>query len=199
MPQIIRTATVSRHTAETHIDVSLTLNSLASSTLESGVAFLDHMLDQIARHGRVQLNVKCQGDTYIDDHHSVEDVGIAIGRALKEALGDKKGCVRYASAYVPLDEALSRVVIDLSGRPGLHFNASFPKEKIGTFDVELVQEFFQGLVNHAMITVHIDAIKGINTHHMVESIFKAFARALYEATRIDAAMTDHIPSTKGLL
>ncbi|GBU09741.1 hypothetical protein AwWohl_08790 [Gammaproteobacteria bacterium] len=195
----MRTATVSRHTNETKIDVSLTLNSLMKSNLNSGVSFLDHMLDQIARHGRMQLDIVCKGDTHIDDHHSVEDVGIALGCALKQALGDKKGCVRYGANYAPLDEALSRVVIDLSGRPGLYFNASFPKQKIGTFDVELVQEFFQGLVNHAMITVHIDVLKGINTHHMVESIFKAFARALYAASTLDEQIINQIPSTKGAL
>ncbi len=195
----MRTADISRTTLETQIRVSLDLDGAGKSQLSTGVGFFDHMLDQIARHGMFDLVVDAKGDLHIDAHHTVEDVGIAIGQAIARALGDKKGLTRYGHAYVPLDEALSRVVVDLSGRPGLIFNVDFRRDRIGTFDVELVREFFQALVNHAAITVHIDCLRGENAHHQAESVFKAFARALRMATTADARAGGAVPSTKGSL
>lgn len=194
-----RSASVERHTYETKISVSVDLDAKAKAEINSGVGFLDHMLEQIARHAQIYLNVNCDGDTHIDDHHSTEDIGIAIGQAVAKAVGDKKGIVRYGHAYCPLDEALSRVVIDLSGRPGLFFFADFPTEKIGSFDTELVQEFFQGFANHAMATIHMDNIRGTNSHHIAETLFKAFARALRTAIDFDEKSAGVIPSTKGAL
>ncbi len=191
--------TVKRETYETKISVSVDLTAKAQAKIDTGIGFLDHMLEQIARHAQFALEISCQGDTHIDDHHSVEDIGITFGQAIAKAIGDKKGMTRYGHAYVPLDEALSRVVIDLSGRPGLHFFVDFPTEKIGQFDCELVSEFFQGFVNHAAATVHIDNLRGKNAHHIAETVFKAFARALRMALSIDDKATDSIPSTKGVL
>ena len=190
---------VSRKTNETDISVGLNLYGTGQANIDTGVAFLDHMLDQVARHGLMDLTIKCDGDTQIDDHHSVEDIGITLGQALTQALGDKKGLSRYGHAYVPLDEALSRVVLDLSGRPGLEFNVSFVRAMIGTFDVDLIAEFFQGFVNHALITLHIDNLCGINAHHQAETIFKAFGRALRMAVTPDKRQVGVIPSTKGSL
>jgi imidazoleglycerol-phosphate dehydratase len=195
----MRTADISRNTLETKIRVQLDLDGGGKSQLATGVGFFDHMLDQIARHGMLDLTVEAQGDLHIDAHHTVEDVGIALGQALAQALGDKKGLVRYGHAYVPLDEALSRVVVDLSGRPGLCFNVEFTRAQIGVFDVDLVREFFQALVNHAGITVHIDNLRGVNAHHQAESVFKAFARALRSAVAIDSRASSMVPSTKGSL
>lgn len=194
-----RTAEVSRDTAETRIKVALDLDGTGRSELNTGIGFFDHMLEQIARHGLVDLMVHCDGDLHIDGHHTVEDVGIAIGQAVRQAVGDKKGLVRYGHSYVPLDEALSRVVIDLSGRPGLSLQAQFTAPMIGSFDTQLVQEFFQGFANHALATVHVDNLKGINAHHQVETIFKAFGRALRMAFARDERAADQIPSTKGVL
>jgi len=194
-----RTATVTRNTLETQIEVSLNLDGSGKFNAETGVPFLDHMMEQIARHGLFDLNIKAEGDLHIDDHHTVEDTGITIGLALKKALGDKKGVTRYGHAYVPLDEALSRVVLDLSGRPGLEFDATFNRDKIGEFDVDLFYEFFQGLVNHAGLTLHIDSIKGRNAHHIAETIFKAFGRALRMAVTLDQRALEQLPSTKGAL
>lgn len=194
-----RTASVKRDTLETQIEVSVNLDGSGKSEFETGVPFLDHMMDQIARHGMIDISVKANGDLEIDDHHTVEDIGITLGMALKEALGDKKGIRRYGHAYVPLDEALSRVVMDFSGRPGIEFHAEFTRARIGQFDVDLFHEFFQGLVNHALITLHIDCIRGQNSHHIAETIFKAFGRALRMAIEHDPRMTGIIPSTKGAL
>lgn len=194
-----RQASITRNTNETNIHLTLQLGSSDTSDINTGVGFLDHMLEQIARHAQIKLVVHCKGDTHIDDHHSTEDIGIALGQALNDALGNKKGITRYGSAYCPLDESLSRVVIDLSGRPGLYFFADFPSEKIGQFDTELVAEFFQGFANHAKASLHIDNLRGKNSHHIAESIFKAFARALRQAITIDDTMIDAIPSTKGAL
>jgi len=194
-----RTATVTRNTLETQIEVSLNLDGSGKFNAETGVPFLDHMMEQIARHGLFDLNIKAQGDLHIDDHHTVEDTGITIGLALKKALGDKKGVTRYGHAYVPLDEALSRVVLDLSGRPGIEFDVNFNRDKIGEFDVDLFYEFFQGLVNHAGLTLHIDSIKGRNAHHIAETIFKAFGRALRMAVTLDQRALEQLPSTKGAL
>jgi imidazoleglycerol-phosphate dehydratase len=194
-----RSATVSRHTLETQIDVTIELNGSGQFHAETGVPFLDHMMDQIARHGLFDLNVQAKGDLHIDAHHTVEDIGITLGQALKQALGDKKGIVRYGHAYVPLDEALSRVVLDLSGRPGLEFDVNFTRDKIGEFDVDLFYEFFQGLVNHAGISLHIDNLKGRNAHHIAETIFKAFGRALRMAVTLDERALEQLPSTKGAL
>ena len=194
-----RTTTIKRDTNETQIEVYLNLDGTGKSEFETGVPFLDHMMDQIARHGMIDLTVKASGDTEIDDHHTVEDIGISLGMALKEALGDKKGIRRYGHAYVPLDEALSRVVMDFSGRPGIEFHADFTRARIGEFDVDLFHEFFQGIVNHALITLHIDNIRGSNSHHIAETIFKAFGRALRMATEADPRMAGVIPSTKGSL
>ncbi|GAB2180376.1 imidazoleglycerol-phosphate dehydratase HisB [Denitratisoma sp. agr-D3] len=194
----MRQAEISRNTLETQVSVRLDLDGSGKSDLSSGVGFLDHMLDQIARHGMIDLTVKATGDLHIDAHHTVEDIGITLGQALAKALGDKKGLLRYGHAYVPLDEALSRVVVDLSGRPGLDFNVPFTRAAIGEFDVDLVREFFQGLVNHAAITVHIDNLKGENAHHQAETVFKAFGRALRMAVSADSRSSG-IPSTKGTL
>lgn len=194
-----RTAEVSRHTAETQITVRLNLDGTGQARLHTGIGFFDHMLDQIARHGMVDLDVQCQGDLHIDGHHTVEDVGIAIGQALKAAVGDKRGITRYGHAYVPLDEALSRVVIDFSGRPGLVAQLPLTSGMVGGFDTQLVHEFFQGLVNHAFVTLHIDNLKGVNAHHQIETVFKAFGRALRMAVAPDARAAGSIPSTKGTL
>ena len=195
----MRQSDVSRNTLETKIQVVLNLDGSGLSKLNTGIGFFDHMLDQLARHGLIDLEVSAVGDLHIDAHHTVEDVGITIGQALAKAWGDKKGLRRYGHAYVPLDEALSRVVVDLSGRPGLVFNVPFTRAMIGEFDVDLVHEFFQGLVNHAGITVHIDALAGDNSHHQAETVFKAFARALRIACEIDPRAASSIPSTKGVL
>jgi imidazoleglycerol-phosphate dehydratase len=195
----MRSAEVQRNTLETRIRVKVDLDGSGKSKLATGVGFFDHMLDQIARHGMLDLEVEAQGDLHIDAHHTVEDVGITLGQALAKAWGDKKGLVRYGHAYVPLDEALSRVVIDLSGRPGLTFNVDFVRGSIGEFDVDLVREFFQGLVNHANATVHIDNLRGDNAHHQAETVFKAFGRALRMAVDADPRAAGAIPSTKGSL
>lgn len=194
-----RTAAITRNTAETQITVEIDLDGSGRVELDSGVPFLDHMLDQVARHGMVDLTVRARGDLHIDAHHTVEDIGITIGQALKAALGDKKGLTRYGHAYVPLDEALSRAVVDLSGRPGLEFHVPFTRALIGTFDVDLAHEFFQGLVNHALITVHLDNLRGDNAHHQAETVFKAFARALRMAVSPDPRAAGIVPSTKGSL
>ncbi|MDR0996134.1 MAG: imidazoleglycerol-phosphate dehydratase HisB [Zoogloeaceae bacterium] len=195
----MRQAHITRDTRETQIGVDLSLDGQGDSRLSSGVPFLDHMLDQIARHGLLDLGIDAQGDLHIDAHHTVEDIGIAFGQALKAALGDKAGIVRYGQALVPLDEALTRVVIDLSGRPGLFYDVTFTAERIGTFETQLVREFFQGLVNHAGITLHIDNLKGDNAHHQAETIFKAFGRALRMAAAPDPRAAGVVPSTKGTL
>ncbi|WP_333706853.1 imidazoleglycerol-phosphate dehydratase HisB [Ottowia beijingensis] len=194
-----RTATVSRDTAETKITVTLNLDGTGQSKLATGIGFFDHMLDQIARHGLIDLDVQCKGDLHIDGHHTVEDVGICIGQAVRQAVGDKKGLTRYGHSYVPLDEALSRVVVDFSGRPGLALNAQFTAGIIGQLDTQLIHEFFQGFVNHAHVTLHIDNLKGINAHHQAETIFKAFGRALRMALTPDPRMAGTVPSTKGVL
>ena len=193
-----RQAQVTRDTQETQISVKLNLDGSGRAKLASGVPFLDHMLDQIARHGLVDLEIKAKGDLHIDAHHTVEDIGITLGQALAKAVGDKKGVRRYGHAYVPLDEALSRVVIDLSGRPGLEMTGKFTRARVGEFDVDLVREFFQGFVNHALVTLHLDNLKGTNTHHQVETLFKAFGRALRMAVELDPRVRG-IPSTKGKL
>lgn len=195
----MRQADLTRNTLETRIAVSIDLDGTGKAELATGVPFLDHMLDQIARHGAVDLKVKAEGDTHIDDHHTVEDVGITLGQAFARALGDKKGIRRYGHAYVPLDEALSRVVVDFSGRPGLHYFVTFTRARIGNFDVDLVREFFQGFVNHAGVTLHIDNLRGDNAHHQCETIFKAFGRALRMAAERDERAAGAIPSTKGAL
>jgi len=194
-----RTAKVERCTAETEIVVVLDLDGTGRAELATGVPFLDHMLDQLARHGMLDVTVRAKGDLHIDAHHTVEDIGITLGQALKQALGDKKGLTRYGHAYVPLDEALSRVVIDLSGRPGLEFHVPFTRAMIGTFDVDLTHEFFQGFVNHALVTLHVDNLRGQNAHHQAETVFKAFARALRMAVTPDSRAAGAIPSTKGTL
>ena len=194
-----RTARIERATLETRISVELNLDGSGVSRLATGLPFFDHMLDQIARHGAVDLTIAAQGDLAVDAHHTVEDVGIALGQALAQALGDKKGISRYGHAYVPLDEALSRVVIDFSGRPGLEYAVDYPRARIGDFDVDLIREFFQGLVNHAQATVHIDNLKGRNAHHIAETVFKAFGRALRHAAAFDERQAQVIPSTKGSL
>ncbi len=194
-----RQGLVSRDTLETQITVSINLDGSGKAKLETGVPFLDHMLDQIARHGLVDLEIRCNGDTEIDDHHTVEDIGIVLGQAVNQALGDKSGIRRYGHAYVPLDEALSRVVIDFSGRPGIIFNAEFKRSHVGQFDVDLVFEFFQGFVNHAQVTLHLDVIRGRNEHHKIETLFKAFGRALRMAIELDPRMAGQMPSTKGSL
>ena len=193
-----RQAQVTRDTQETQIVVKINLDGSGKAKLASGVPFLDHMLDQIARHGLVDLEIKAKGDLHIDAHHTVEDIGITLGQAFAKAVGDKKGVRRYGHAYVPLDEALSRVVIDLSGRPGLEMSGKFTRARVGEFDVDLVREFFQGFVNHALVTLHLDNLKGTNTHHQVETLFKAFGRALRMAVELDPRVKG-IPSTKGKL
>ena len=194
-----RTAEVSRDTAETKIKVRLNLDGTGESKLATGIGFFDHMLDQIARHGLIDLDVQCEGDLHIDGHHTVEDVGIAIGQAVRQAVGDKRGLTRYGHSYVPLDEALSRVVVDFSGRPGLVLDAKFTSGMIGQLDTQLIHEFFQGFVNHALVTLHIDNLKGANAHHQAETMFKAFGRALRMALERDPRMAGTIPSTKGTL
>lgn len=194
-----RTASVERNTLETQIKVSINLDGTGKSNLNSGIPFLDHMLEQIARHGVMDIDVECNGDNEIDDHHSVEDIGITLGQAFTQAIGDKKGIVRYGHSYVPLDEALSRVVIDFSGRPGLEHDVDYRRSHIGTFDTDLFHEFFQGFVNHALVTLHIDNIRGRNAHHIAETIFKAFGRTLRMATEFDPRMAGTLPSTKGKL
>ncbi len=194
-----RTAEVERNTLETRIRVRLNLDGTGASGFETGVPFLDHMMDQIARHGLIDLEVDADGDLHIDAHHTVEDIGITLGQALAKAVGDKKGIRRYGHAYVPLDEALSRVVVDFSGRPGLVYDLEFTRARIGDFDVDLFQEFFQGLVNHAAITLHIDNLRGSNAHHQAETVFKALGRALRMALEPDPRMSDQVPSTKGSL
>ncbi|MGV6809312.1 MAG: imidazoleglycerol-phosphate dehydratase HisB [bacterium] len=194
-----RIATIERNTLETQIKVRINLDGTGESRLNSGVPFLDHMLEQIARHGVIDLDIDCNGDHQIDDHHSVEDVGITLGQAFSQAIGNKKGIVRYGHAYVPLDEALSRVVIDFSGRPGLEHQVDYRRSHIGQFDTDLFHEFFQGFVNHALITLHIDNIRGRNAHHIAETIFKAFGRALRMAVSFDPRMENILPSTKGKL
>lgn len=195
----MRTAAVTRDTKETQIKVSINLDGTGRQSIDTGVPFLDHMLDQIARHGLIDMEIKATGDLHIDAHHTVEDVGITLGQALSQAWGDKRGLRRYAHAYVPLDEALSRVVIDLSGRPGLIFDVPFTRARVGDFDVDLSREFFQGLVNHALMTLHIDNLRGMNAHHQCETVFKAFGRALRAAIEPDPRQAGEIPSTKGVL
>ncbi len=195
----MRTADIKRDTKETQIRVKLNLDGTGEAKLATGVPFLDHMLDQVARHGVFDLDISAKGDLHIDAHHTVEDIGIALGQAVAKALGDKKGMRRYGHAYVPLDEALSRAVIDLSGRPGLELNIDFTRARVGEFDVDLVREFFQGFVNHAQVTLHIDNLRGVNEHHQVETAFKAFGRALRMAAELDPRVQGVLPSTKGSL
>ena len=195
----MRTATIDRNTLETKISVTLNLDGTGKAELATGLGFLDHMLDQIARHGLMDLAIKADGDLHIDAHHTVEDIGITLGQAFAKAIGDKKGIRRYGHAYVPLDEALSRVVIDISGRPELEFDVKFTRATVGEFDVDLIHEFFQGFVNHAMITLHIDNLRGHNAHHQSETVFKAFGRALRMAIELDPRMAGVTPSTKGSL
>ena len=194
-----RKATVTRNTIESQITITVNLDGTGKSNLDTPVPFLNHMLDQVARHGLIDLDIKASGDTHIDDHHTVEDLGITLGMAVAKAIGDKKGLTRYGHAYVPLDESLSRVALDFSGRPGLFMHADFTRGQVGDFDVDLSQEFFQGFVNHAFVTLHIDNIRGANAHHQVETIFKAFGRALRMAASSDDRMTGILPSTKGHL
>jgi imidazoleglycerol-phosphate dehydratase len=194
-----RRATISRATLETQIEVALCLDGSGQCELDTGLPFLEHMLDQIARHGQIDLSIVAKGDLHIDAHHTVEDIGITLGQAFNEAIGDKTGIIRYGHAYVPLDEALSRVVLDCSGRPGLEFHVPFTRAKVGDFDVDLVIEFFQGFVNHANVTLHIDNLRGHNAHHQAETIFKAFGRALRMAITRDLALKGASPSTKGVL
>ncbi len=194
-----RIAEIERNTLETQIKIKINLDGLGNASFTTGVPFLDHMLDQIARHGLIDMNVKAKGDLAIDAHHTVEDIGITLGQAVAKAVGDKKGIVRYGHSYVPLDEALSRVVIDFSGRPGLVYDVKFPRAMIGSFDADLFKEFFQGFVNHAGVTLHIDNLKGVNAHHIAETIFKAMGRALRMAIAPDPRMAGIMPSTKGSL
>ncbi len=193
-----RNASIERVTKETNIKLSLSLDGSGKAKIDSSIAFLDHMLEQIARHGLIDLDVAASGDREIDDHHTVEDIGICFGEALRDALGDKAGIIRYGHAYVPLDESLSRVVLDLSGRPGLEFHVGFPKEKVGDFDVDLFREFFQAIANHGRVTLHVDALRGDSNHHIIETVFKAFGRALRMAVARDPGQSG-IPSTKGAL
>jgi imidazoleglycerol-phosphate dehydratase len=195
----VRSAQVERRTAETDISIRLSIDGTGRTELASGIAFLDHMLDQVGRHAMFDLSIAAKGDLHIDAHHTVEDIGITLGQAFKRAMGDKKGIRRYGHAYVPLDEALSRVVLDLSGRPGMEFHVPFTRALVGTFDVDLIHEFFQGFVNHALVTLHIDNLRGANAHHQAETVFKAFARALRMACERDARSTGDVPSTKGTL
>jgi imidazoleglycerol-phosphate dehydratase len=195
----VRSAEVSRRTAETDIRVRVAIDGRGHTELSTGIAFLDHMLDQVGRHGMLDLVVEARGDLHIDAHHTVEDIGITLGQAMRQALGDKRGIRRYGHAYVPLDEALSRVVLDLSGRPGLEFHVPFTRALVGTFDVDLIHEFFQGFANHALATMHIDNLRGSNAHHQAETVFKAFARALRRACERDPRAPGDVPSTKGSL
>jgi imidazoleglycerol-phosphate dehydratase len=194
-----RQAAVSRDTLETQITVSVNLDGSGKSSFDTSVPFLDHMLDQVARHGMMDIDVQARGDLHIDGHHTVEDIGITLGQAIGKAVADKRGIRRYGHAYVPLDEALSRVVIDFSGRPGLEYHVAYPRARIGDFDVDLLHEFFQGFANHALVTLHIDCLRGDNAHHIAETVFKAFGRAMRMALEMDAAMGDMLPSTKGSL
>jgi len=194
-----RQAEVERNTLETRVRVALNLDGTGACDVRIGVPFMEHMLDQIARHGLIDLQIACDGDLRVDDHHTVEDVGITLGQALAKAVGDKRGIRRFGHAYCPLDEALSRVVVDFSGRPGLHYRVDYPRARVGNFDVDLFQEFFQGLVNHAAITLHVDNLAGKNTHHIIETVFKATGRALRMALEPDPRMADVMPSTKGCL
>jgi len=194
-----RRAEVSRNTKETQISLSVNLDGTGASRLNTGLPFLEHMLEQVARHGLIDLNLEAKGDLQIDAHHTVEDIGITLGKAIAKAVGDKKGIRRYGHAYVPLDEALSRVVIDFSGRPGLEYHVDFPRSRVGEFDVDLVHEFFQGFCNHALVTLHVDCLRGKNAHHNAETIFKAFGRALRMAVEVDSRASDSVPSTKGSL
>jgi imidazoleglycerol-phosphate dehydratase len=194
-----RNATVTRNTLESQITITVNLDGSGCANLDTPVPFLNHMIDQIARHGLIDIDIQATGDTHIDDHHTVEDIGITLGMAVAEAIGDKKGLTRYGHAYVPLDESLSRVVLDFSGRPGLFMAADFVRGHVGTFDVDLSREFFQGFVNHAFVTLHIDNLRGANAHHQVETIFKAFGRALRMAASADERMAGVLPSTKGHL
>ncbi|MEZ7990777.1 MAG: imidazoleglycerol-phosphate dehydratase HisB [Halioglobus sp.] len=194
-----RKATVTRDTLETQITVSVNLDGSGKTAFDTGIPFLEHMLDQVARHGMVDLDIKANGDLHIDDHHTVEDIGITLGQAVAQAVGDKKGILRYGHAYVPLDEALSRVVIDFSGRPGVVFQVPFTRSSVGGFDVDLFMEFFQGFVNHALVTLHVDNLRGDNSHHQIETVFKAFGRALRMALTADPRMEGIMPSTKGVL
>mgnify|MGYP001587139505 CR=1 FL=1 len=194
-----RNATVERNTLETQISVTVDLDGTGKAGFETGIPFLEHMLEQVARHGMIDMDVVARGDLHIDAHHTVEDIGITLGQAIGQALSDKRGIRRYGHAYVPLDEALSRVVIDFSGRPGLEYHASYPRARIGDFDVDLLHEFFQGFSNHALVTLHIDCLRGDNAHHVAETIFKAFGRAMRMALDADPAMGDMLPSTKGSL
>ena len=194
-----RKATVTRDTLETQITVSVNLDGSGKTAFDTGIPFLEHMLDQVARHGMVDLDIKAKGDLHIDDHHTVEDIGITLGQAVAQAVGDKKGILRYGHAYVPLDEALSRVVIDFSGRPGIVFQVPFTRSAVGGFDVDLFMEFFQGFVNHALVTLHVDNLRGDNSHHQIETVFKAFGRALRMALTADPRMEGIMPSTKGVL
>ena len=195
----MRTAEIDRNTLETQIHVAINLDGKGQHTLETGLPFLEHMLDQVAKHGLLDLVVRATGDLEIDAHHTVEDIGITLGQAVNEAIGNKKGIRRYGHAYVPLDEAMSRVVIDFSGRPNLEYNVDFARETVGDFDVDLFHEFFQGFVNHAQVTLHIDNLKGDNAHHQIETVFKAFGRAFRMAAESDPRMSDVMPSTKGSL
>lgn len=194
-----RTATIERNTLETQISVTLNIDGNGSGSIDTGIPFLDHMLDQIVRHGRFDIIIQAQGDLEVDAHHTVEDTGITLGQAFNKAMGDKKGIRRYGHAYVPLDEALSRVVVDFSGRPGLEYHADYPRARIGDFDVDLVYEFLQGFVNHAQVTMHVDNLRGSNAHHIAETIFKALGRTLRFACELDPRMDDQLPSTKGAL
>ena len=195
----VRSASVTRDTLETQITVTVNLDGSGDCRLETGIPFLEHMLDQVARHGLIDMDIKAKGDLHIDDHHAVEDIGITLGQAISKAVGDKKGITRYGHAYVPLDEALSRVVIDFSGRPGLEFHVDFSRAQVGGFDVDLFQEFFQGFVNHAAVTLHVDNLRGENSHHQAETVFKAFGRALRMALAPDPRSGGQTPSTKGVL
>jgi imidazoleglycerol-phosphate dehydratase len=194
-----RRAQVTRNTKETRITVEVNLDGDGSCKIDTGIAFLEHMLEQVARHGLIDLTIAAKGDLHIDAHHTVEDIGITIGQAFAQAVGEKKGIRRYGHAYVPLDEALSRVVVDFSGRPGLEYHVAFPRARIGEFDVDLVHEFFQGFVNHAQVTLHVDCLRGDNAHHVAETVFKAFGRALRMALEVDARLGGVVPSTKGTL
>ena len=194
-----RQATVKRETLETQIEVTLDLDGQGNAVFETDLPFLDHMLDQVARHGLLDINIRASGDLHIDAHHTVEDIGITLGQAMAQAVGDKRGIRRYGHAYVPLDEALSRVVIDFSGRPGLEYGVEYPRARVGDFDIDLLHEFFQGFVNHAQVTLHIDCLRGANSHHIAETVFKAFGRAMRMALEVDDLMGDRMPSTKGSL